>query len=246
MSKVLLSIEELTAEIEGKSVLNGVNLSLKAGQVHAIMGRNGAGKTSLSNVLMGHPKYKVTRGKIMLDGVDISSLPPEERAKARLFLAFQHPVAIPGVTVASFLRAALKAVRGSELEPQSFRALIKAELKVLGIPETFMTRSMNDGFSGGEKKRLETLQLRLLQPKVVVLDETDSGLDIDALRDVVGNIEQFRSEARAMLVITHYQRMLDVLKPDVVHVLSEGRIVRSGGPELARELETRGYDWVSA
>ncbi len=240
-----LKIENLHVTVEGKKVLNGVNLFIPDGEVHAIMGQNGTGKTTLSMTLMGHPKYKITEGKVYLDGEDITDIAPEDRAKKRLFMAFQYPVAIPGVSVASFLRATLKAVRGEELQPSQFRALIKTELKALGIPESFMTRSLNDGFSGGEKKRLETLQLRLLQPKVAVLDETDSGLDIDALRIVSENIDQMRGRGRAFLVITHYQRMLDYLKPDVVHVMGKGQILKSGGPELALKLESQGYDWVN-
>jgi Fe-S cluster assembly ATP-binding protein len=249
-TKPLFEIKDLHVAVEGKTVLKGVNLVVNRGEVHAIMGRNGTGKTTLSYTLMGHPKYEVLKGQILLDGEDVTKLAPEERARRRLFLAFQYPVAIPGVSVASFLRASMKAVRSEELEPAKFRATIKEELKKLDIPEAFMTRSLNDGFSGGEKKRLETLQLRLLQPKMAVLDETDSGLDIDALRIVSENLQTYRSstdqngQGRGMLVITHYQRMLNYIKPDVVHVFGSGRILQSGGPELAMKLEEQGYDWV--
>ena len=244
MSAPLFEIRDLHVAVEGKEVLKGVNLVVRRGEVHAIMGRNGTGKTTLSYTLMGHPKYQVLSGSILLDGEDITQLKPEERAKKRLFLAFQYPVAIPGVSVASFLRASMKSVRAGEIEPSKFRSLIKDELKHLSIPEAFMTRSLNEGFSGGEKKRLETLQLRLLQPKMAVLDETDSGLDIDALRIVSENLQSFRNSDRGMLVITHYQRMLNYIKPDVVHVFGSGRVLESGGPELALKLEERGYDWV--
>ncbi len=244
MSAPLFEIKDLHAEVEGKKVLQGVNLKVNRGEVHAIMGRNGTGKTTLAYTLMGHPKYMVTSGKIFLDGEDITEMKPEERARKRLFLAFQYPVAIPGVSVASFLRASLKAVRGHEIQPAQFRTLIKEELKALQVPETFMTRSLNEGFSGGEKKRLETLQLRLLQPKMAVLDETDSGLDIDALKTVSENLENYRSADRGMLVITHYQRMLNYIKPDVVHVFGSGRILQSGGADLALKLEEQGYEWV--
>ncbi len=244
MSQVLFEIQDLHVSVEGKKVLNGVSLQVNRGEVHAIMGRNGTGKTTLAYTLMGHPKYEVLSGKILLDGEEITSLKPEERARKRFFLAFQYPVAIPGVSVASFLRASLKSVRGEEIQPSQFRSLIREELKVLGIPESFMTRSLNEGFSGGEKKRLETLQLRLLKPKMAVLDETDSGLDIDALRIVSENLQGYRSPDRGMLVITHYQRMLNYIKPDVVHVFGSGRILESGGPELALKLEEQGYEWI--
>ena len=244
MSAPLFEIKDLHVSVEGKEVLKGVNLIINRGEVHAVMGRNGTGKTTLSYTLMGHPKYQVMRGTILLDGEDVTNLKPEERARKRMFLAFQYPVAIPGVSVASFLRASLKAVRGSELQPSQFRALIKEELKHLNIPENFMTRSLNEGFSGGEKKKLETLQLRLLQPKLAVLDETDSGLDIDALRVVSENLQTYRSAERGMLVITHYQRMLNYIKPDVVHVFGSGKILESGGPDLALKLEEQGYEWI--
>jgi len=244
MSQPLFEIRDLHVAVEGKKVLNGVNLKVNRGEVHAIMGRNGTGKTTLAYTLMGHPNYEVLAGKIFLDGEDITALKPEERARKRLFLAFQYPVAIPGVSVASFLRASLKAVRSEELKPAQFRALIREELNHLGIKETFMTRSLNEGFSGGEKKRLETLQLRLLKPKMAVLDETDSGLDIDALRVVSENLQDYRNSDRGMLVITHYQRMLNYIKPDVVHVFGSGRILETGGPELAIKLEAQGYEWV--
>ncbi len=245
----LFEIQDLHVSVEGKQVLKGVNLIVHKGEVHAIMGRNGTGKTTLSYTLMGHPKYEITQGKILMNGEDITALPPEERARKRLFLAFQYPVAIPGVSVASFLRASMKSVRSGELQPSQFRAVIKEELKKLNVPEAFMTRSLNEGFSGGEKKRLETLQLRLLQPKMAILDETDSGLDIDALRVVSENLENYRSREngggeRGMLVITHYQRMLNYVKPDVVHVFGSGKILMTGGPELALKLEEKGYDWV--
>ena len=244
MNTPLFEIKDLHVRVGDKTVLNGVNLVVNRGEVHAIMGRNGTGKTTLAYTLMGHPKYEVLSGKILLDGEDITALKPEERARRRLFLAFQYPVAIPGVSVASFLRASLKAVRGSELQPAQFRAVIKEELKRLNVPESFMTRSLNEGFSGGEKKRLETLQLRLLQPKMAILDETDSGLDIDALRVVSENLQTFRGPDRGMLVITHYQRMLNYIKPDQVHVFGAGKILQSGGAELAIKLEEQGYDWV--
>jgi Fe-S cluster assembly ATP-binding protein len=244
MNTTLFEIQDLHVAVEGKKVLNGVNLKVNRGEVHAIMGRNGTGKTTLAYTLMGHPKYEVLSGKIILDGEELTNLKPEERAKKRLFLAFQYPVAIPGVSVASFLRASLKSVRGGEVQPAQFRALIREELKALGIPESFMTRSLNEGFSGGEKKRLETLQLRLLKPKMAVLDETDSGLDIDALRIVSENLQEYRNPERGMLVITHYQRMLNYIKPDVVHVFGSGKILESGGPELALKLEEQGYEWV--
>ncbi|MBU6153561.1 MAG: Fe-S cluster assembly ATPase SufC [Bdellovibrionales bacterium] len=244
MSHALFEIQDLHVAVEGKKVLNGVSLRVNRGEVHAIMGRNGTGKTTLAYTLMGHPRYEVLSGKIILDGEELTALRPEERAKKRLFLAFQYPVAIPGVSVASFLRASLKSVRGAEVQPAQFRALIREELKGLGIPESFMTRSLNEGFSGGEKKRLETLQLRLFKPKMAVLDETDSGLDIDALRIVSENLQDYRNSDRGMLVITHYQRMLNYIKPDVVHVFGSGRILESGGPELAIKLEEQGYEWV--
>lgn len=238
-------IRDLHVEVEGKEILKGVNLKIMPGEVHAIMGRNGTGKTTLSNTIMGHPKYRVTSGSIWLKGEDITGLSADERAKKRLFLAFQYPVAIPGVSVASFLRASLKSVRGGEVQPAQFRTLIKEQLKTLSIPESFMTRSLNEGFSGGEKKRLETLQLRLLEPAMAVLDETDSGLDIDALRIVSENIQNFKSPQRSWLVITHYQRMLNYVKPDQVHVFGSGKVLQSGGADLALKLESQGYDWVA-
>jgi Fe-S cluster assembly ATP-binding protein len=241
----LFEIKNLHVEVEGKEILKGVNLKVMPGEVHAVMGRNGTGKTTLSNTIMGHPKYVVTQGQIILKGEDITTLSADQRAKKRLFLAFQYPVAIPGVSVASFLRAAMKSVRGHEVQPAQFRTLIKEQLKVLSIPESFMTRSLNEGFSGGEKKRLETLQLRLLQPSMAVLDETDSGLDIDALRIVSECIQDFKAPDRSWLIITHYQRMLNYIKPDVVHVFGSGKILQSGGADLALKLESQGYDWVA-
>lgn len=235
-------IRGLRATVENREILKGLDLVMQPGEIHAIMGRNGAGKTTLSHALMGSPRITITAGSIMLDGEDITQLPPEERARRRLFLAFQYPVAIPGVTVAQFLRAAIRAVRGDEIPSKDVRALIKKELVALQIPESFMTRSLNDGFSGGEKKRLETLQMRLLDPKVAILDETDSGLDIDALRNISAKINEMRDGKRSMLVITHYQRLLEEIRPDRVHVMLDGRLVRSGGPELALELERDGYE----
>lgn len=244
MVNALLEIKNLKVEVEGKLVLKGVNLTIRPGEVHAIMGKNGSGKTTLSNTLMGHPKYKVISGEILLDGESIMELSPDQRARKRMFLAFQYPVAIPGVTVAQFLRNSILSVRSGEVEPKNVRKLIKEEMLKLDIPDSFMTRSLNDGFSGGEKKRLETLQLRLLQPKMMILDETDSGLDIDSLRRISESIDQQRGGVRGILLITHYQRMLSYIKPDYVHVFLDGHIVRSGGADLALELEERGYEWL--
>lgn len=240
----LLEIRNLSVSVEGKKVLDGVNLKIQPGEVHAIMGKNGSGKTTLSNTIMGHPKYKVLDGDILLNGESILALSPDERARRRLFLAFQYPVAIPGVTVAQFLRAAIMSVRAGEVEPKNVRKLIKQEMEKLDVPDSFMTRSLNEGFSGGEKKRLETLQLRLLQPKMMILDETDSGLDIDSLRRVSESIDSQRGGEKGILLITHYQRMLSYVKPDFVHVFLNGKVVRSGGADLALELEERGYEWL--
>lgn len=243
-SKMLLSVRDLWAKVDGKSVLNGISLEIESGEIHALMGRNGSGKSSFSFALMGHPKFEIERGAIFLKGEEITALSAEERAKRRVFLAFQHPVAIPGVTVANFLRTCIRAVRGDEVPPAEVRKLIKKEAAALEVPESFMTRYMNEGFSGGEKKRLEMLQLRLLKPRLAVLDEMDSGLDIDALKLVCDNIEDLKRQGCGILLITHYQKMLETLRPDRVHVLMDGKIVKSGSAELAREVESRGYDWL--
>lgn len=243
-TSIVFEIQNLRVGVEGKEVLKGIDLQVKAGEVHALMGRNGSGKTTLAYTLMGHPKYEILEGKIFLEGKDITQLPPDQRARLRLFLGFQYPVAIPGLTVASFLRSSIRAVRGDEVPPKETRKLIRKELQELGIPESFMTRSLNDGFSGGEKKQLETLQLRLLDPRMAILDETDSGLDIDALKKVSFGIEKFRDPKRGILLITHYQRMLNYIHPDYVHVLMDGKIVKTGTAVLATELEEKGYDWI--
>ncbi|MBI4323054.1 MAG: Fe-S cluster assembly ATPase SufC [Candidatus Omnitrophica bacterium] len=241
MSEPLLVIENLHVAVEGKEILKGVSLLLNAGEVHAIMGPNGSGKSTLSFCLMGHPRYAITQGRLLYQGRDVASLPPDERAKAGIFLAFQYPTAIPGVTITNFLRSSLKAVRSSEVSIKDFRQLVKTQMKTLGIQDGFMNRYVNDGFSGGEKKRLEILQLAVLQPKLAVLDETDSGLDIDALKTVASGINAMRTPERGMLLITHYQRLLNYIKPDHVHVMVDGAIAKSGGAELALQLEREGY-----
>jgi Fe-S cluster assembly ATP-binding protein len=241
---ILLRIEDLHATVEGKPILKGVNLAIKEGEVHAIMGPNGSGKSTLSNVLMGHPKYVITQGKIFYKGELINDLSVHERARKGIFLAFQYPLAIPGVPVSKFLRMSLQAVRGVEVPIIEFRNAFKKNLELLGINESFSGRYLNEGFSGGEKKRLEVLQLALLEPTLAILDETDSGLDIDALKVVSEGIERTRNPKRSILLITHYQRILNYVQPDVIHVLAAGRVIKSGGKDLALELEKNGYDWV--
>ena len=244
MSTPLFKIEDLHVGIEGKEILKGVDLTVNAGEIHALMGRNGTGKPTLANALMGHPKYEITRGKIWLNGVEVTAMEPEERAIAGLFLAFQYPIAIPGVNVVSFLRAAIKAQRGADMPIRDFRILLKEQMKLLSMNENFAGRYVNDGFSGGEKKRLEILQMAMLNPKMVLLDETDSGLDIDALQVVAEGINRTMSPERGVLLVTHYQRILNFVKPNFVHVMMNGKIVKSGGPELALDLEKQGYDWL--
>ena len=239
---MLLQVEDLHVAVEGKEILKGLNLTLDAGQVHAIMGPNGSGKSTLSFCLMGHPKYEITSGRILYKGQDIKALSPNARAAAGIFLAFQYPIAIPGVTIVNFLRASLRGVRGKDVPIKDFRTAVKTQLKALSIPDSFMNRYVNDGFSGGEKKRLEILHMAVLAPSLAVLDETDSGLDIDALKTVAAGINGQRSPERGILVITHYQRLLDYVTPDVVHVMVNGRVVRTGGAALAHELEAKGYE----
>jgi Fe-S cluster assembly ATP-binding protein len=242
----LLSIQNLHVKVEDKEILKGVDLNIFPGEVHALMGRNGSGKSTLSYTLMGHPRYAVTGGKILFKGTDILELTPDARARLGLALAFQYPVAIPGVSVSNFLRASVNAVRGKEVPIKEFRTELKAKMKELAVKDEFLSRYVNDGFSGGEKKRLEILQLSMLKPQLAVLDETDSGLDIDALKTVSEGINTLSAnEETAILLITHYQRILDYVAPQFVHVFQDGRIVKSGGAELAKELEARGYDWVS-
>ena len=238
----LLVVENLHISVEGKEILKGLTLTVRAGELHALMGPNGSGKSTLSYAIMGHPKYAITQGRILFQGRDLKDLAPNKRSAAGIFLAFQYPIAIPGVTIANFLRAALRGVRGGDVPVKEFRQTVQAQLKALGIPGSFLNRYVNDGFSGGEKKRLEILQLAVLAPALAVLDETDSGLDIDALKAVAAGINALRGAQRGMLVITHYQRLLNYVKPDVVHVLVDGQVVRSGGPELAQELEAKGYE----
>ncbi len=242
--RVLLKIEDLHATVEGKPILKGVNLTINKGEVHAIMGPNGSGKSTLSNVLMGHPKYQVTSGKIFFKGEEMQDLKVDERARKGMFLGFQYPLSIPGVPVSKFLRMSLAAVRGKDVPIIEFRNNFKKNMELLGIGDSFSGRYINEGFSGGEKKRHEILQLSLLEPSLAILDETDSGLDIDALKVVSAGIERFRSAEHGILLITHYQRILDYVEPGFIHVFADGRIIKSGDKQLAKELESRGYDWV--
>ena len=241
----MLEIRDLHASVEGQAILNGVSLSVGPGEVHAVMGPNGSGKSTLSYVLSGREGYTVDRGEVLYDGNDLLELEPEERAAAGLFLAFQYPVEIPGVGTMTFLRTALNALRRGrgedELDAMQFLRVVRQKARALGIGDDMLKRALNVGFSGGEKKRNEMLQLAILEPRLAILDETDSGLDIDALKVVAEGVNALRSPDRAMLIITHYQRLLDHIVPDRVHVLAKGRILRSGGSELARELEAKGY-----
>jgi len=244
----LLTITDLHVRGGGREILRGIDLSIDAGQVHAIMGPNGSGKSTLARVLAGHPEYEVTSGSVEYKGQDLLAMDPETRAREGIFMAFQYPVEIPGVNNAYFLKAALNALRKhrglEELDAMEFMALVRERMKRLDIDETLMTRAVNEGFSGGEKKRNEIFQMAVLEPTLAVLDETDSGLDIDALKIVAHGVNTMRSPERAMLLVTHYQRLLNYIVPDEVHVLTEGRIVRSGGKELALELEEKGYSWI--
>jgi Fe-S cluster assembly ATP-binding protein len=244
----MLEIKGLHASVAGTEILKGIDLSVQAGHVHAIMGPNGSGKSTLAQVLAGHPAYQVTAGTITYDGKDLLDMAPEVRAQAGVFLAFQYPVEIRGITNAYFLRSAVNALRKSRgeepLDPVDFLDVLDQKLKAIGWDDTMMNRPVNEGFSGGEKKRNEILQLAVLEPRLAILDETDSGLDIDALKTVADAVNKLRSKDRAFVVVTHYQRLLNYIVPDRVHVLAEGRIVKSGGKELALELEARGYDWL--
>ena len=244
----MLEIQDLHVSVVDREILRGINLTVRAGEVHAIMGPNGSGKSTLSQVLAGRDGYRVDAGKIIWEGKDLLGMSTEARARSGLFLAFQYPVEIPGVSTAYFLKAAVNAVRHErglpELDAMDFLTRVKNEMKAVGMSEDFLYRSVNEGFSGGEKKRSEVLQMTLLEPRLAILDETDSGLDIDALRTVAEGVNRLRSPERALIVITHYQRLLDFIVPDRVHVLANGRIVRSGGRELALELEAKGYGWI--
>jgi Fe-S cluster assembly ATP-binding protein len=248
-SPVILSIENLTANVDDTQILNGVNLEIKAGEIHAIMGPNGSGKSTLSKVLAGHPAYTVTGGTVTYKGENLFDLEPQDRARSGVFLAFQYPLEIPGVSNLDFLRVAYnshqKHLGLEELDVFDFDELIQAKLDIVKMNPAFLSRSVNEGFSGGEKKRNEILQMAILQPNLAILDETDSGLDIDALKIVAGGVNQLSNKDNSMLVITHYQRLLDYIIPDFVHVMANGQILTSGGKELALELEAKGYDWVT-
>ncbi|EIM76804.1 FeS assembly ATPase SufC [Nitritalea halalkaliphila LW7] len=247
---MLLSIKNLHAEIEGSPILKGINLEVKAGEVHAIMGPNGSGKSTLASVLAGREEYEVTAGEVLFQGKDLLELAPEDRAREGVFLAFQYPVEIPGVSTTNFLRTAVNQVReyrGQEpLDAVKFLTLMKEKMKLVEIDQKLLSRSLNEGFSGGEKKRNEIFQMAMLEPTLAVLDETDSGLDIDALRIVSNGVNKLKSPNNATIVVTHYQRLLDYIVPDFVHVLYNGKIVKSGTKELALELEEKGYDWIKA
>jgi Fe-S cluster assembly ATP-binding protein len=247
-SDVILSVRNLTANVEGQEILKGLNLEVKAGEIHAIMGQNGSGKSTFSKLLAGHPAYEVTGGEITFLGQNLLELEPEERALAGIFLAFQYPLEIPGVSNLDFLRVAYNSRRKhqglEEIDTFDFEDLIEEKLEIVKMNPSFLERSLNEGFSGGEKKRNEILQMALLEPKLAILDETDSGLDIDALKIVANGVNQLATPDNAMILITHYQRMLNYIEPDYVHVMAGGRILKTGGKELALELESRGYEWV--
>ena len=244
----MLSIRNLHAGVEGHEILRGIDLEVKAGEVHAVMGPNGSGKSTLAQVLAGHSAYAVTAGEVRYDGQNLLELSPEDRARAGVFLAFQYPVEIPGVSTAQFLKAAVNEIRTrqgqEELDAIEFLAILREKLALVEMDQSFISRAVNEGFSGGEKKRNEILQLAVLKPKLAILDETDSGLDIDALRIVAHGVDALRTPDNAMILVTHYQRLLNYITPDYVHVLFNGRIVKSGGKELALALEAKGYDWI--
>ncbi|MEH2163915.1 MAG: Fe-S cluster assembly ATPase SufC [Nostoc sp.] len=249
-SEVVLSVRNLTANVDGTPILKGVNLEVRSGEIHAIMGPNGSGKSTFSKVLAGHPAYEVTGGEVIFQGQNLLELEPEERARSGVFLAFQYPLEIPGVSNLDFLRVAYNSRRKAqgleEIDAFDFDDLIEEKLDVVKMNPSFLSRSLNEGFSGGEKKRNEILQMALLEPKLGILDETDSGLDIDALRIVANGVNQLATPENSTILITHYQRLLDYIVPDFVHVMAQGQIITSGGKELALELESRGYDWVLA
>lgn len=244
----MLEIRNLYASVDGNQILKGINLTIKKGEVHAIMGPNGSGKSTLAKVLAGHPAYQVTRGEVLFEGKNLLELAPDERAREGIFLAFQYPIEVPGVSNAQFLRLAYNEKRKhlgeEELDPLEFKDLLKERAKIVEMDASFMSRAVNEGFSGGEKKRNEILQMAVLEPKLAVLDETDSGLDIDALRIVAGGVNKLQNSENAIILVTHYQRLLNYIVPDYVHVLAGGRIAREGGKELALELEEKGYDWI--
>src|SRR5262250_723609 len=246
----MLEIKDLQAGIDGKTILKGINLTVNKGEIHAIMGPNGSGKSTLAKVLAGHPQYEVTSGEILYEGRNLLEMSPDERAREGVFMAFQYPVEVPGVSNAQFLRLAYnekqKHFGQEELDPLEFKDLLKEKAALVEMDASFMTRSVNEGFSGGEKKRNEILQMAVLDPNLAVLDETDSGLDIDALRIVAGGVNQLQGPENAIIVVTHYQRLLNYIVPHFVHVLANGRIAREGGKELALELEEKGYDWIKA
>ncbi|MFA6540013.1 MAG: Fe-S cluster assembly ATPase SufC [Bacteroidota bacterium] len=244
----MIEIKNLHANVNGKEILRGINLSVKAGEIHAIMGPNGSGKSTLAQVLSGHPAYEVTQGEVLFQGQDLLEMEPEDRARAGVFLAFQYPVEIPGVSNSYFLKAGLNEVRKAngleELDSMQFLKLLKEKMKIVEMDQSFINRPVNEGFSGGEKKRNEILQMAVLEPKLAILDETDSGLDIDALKIVAEGVNKLKSPKNATIVVTHYQRLLNYIVPDFVHVLVKGQIVKSGGKELALELEANGYDLI--
>lgn len=245
---IMLKVKNLHATIDGKEILKGINLEVKPGEVHAIMGPNGSGKSTLANVIAGREEYVMTNGEISMDSADITDLDPEERAHRGIFLSFQYPVEIPGVSVTNFIKTAINETRKAqgkdEMSAKDMLKMLREKSELLEIDRKFLSRSLNEGFSGGEKKRNEIFQMAMLEPKLAILDETDSGLDIDALRIVANGVNKLRSKNNATIVITHYQRLLDYIVPDFVHVLFDGRIVKTGGKELAHELEERGYDWI--
>jgi Fe-S cluster assembly ATP-binding protein len=246
----VLEIRNLHAAIDGNEILKGINLTIKKGEIHAIMGPNGSGKSTLAKVLAGHPAYEVTAGEVLYEGRNLLDMPPDERAREGVFMAFQYPIEVPGVSNAQFLRLAYNEKRKhlgeEELDPLEFKDLLKERAKIVEMDASFMSRSVNEGFSGGEKKRNEILQMAVLEPKLAILDETDSGLDIDALRIVAGGVNHLQNSENAIIVVTHYQRLLNYIVPDYVHVLFDGRIAREGGKDLALELEEKGYDWIKA